>query len=362
MTRRALAVLTGCALLGAVAQIAGAGDVTTRDRAGDVKAKGLTAAERAAIDIVSLRTSGEEGLGVLVTTTFRGNFEQAFGRGHLKNAAAVMILWPKPGKGAPAGLVTLGAGKATRNLRKTRSEAVGVVRGGRTLRFYVVGGGLSNVARVEVRVVANVPPASLRTTASLAGQTPLPAVAESSWAALIKKVAADGTGAAPDVSRLSCDELRALRIRIKDTIAVADEFPSARANLERFEAAVDALIAERCGQPKLDAEFTWHFFSSNEVAGSGEFTGPAGSITAIRVVVPPSGSTARAITNRLCPAQLPTASVTGNTIVCSGGTLAVGQQFTLNLQTSPLPTPDMGGQLFGELGSEFVGPFPITGP
>ena len=59
-----------------------AADITGSDAAGDVKGKGLTAAERAALDVVSVRWWVRPGLGVFVTATFRGNFEQRVGRGH----------------------------------------------------------------------------------------------------------------------------------------------------------------------------------------------------------------------------------------------------------------------------------------
>ena len=69
-----------------------------------------------------------------------------------------------------------------------------------------------------------------------------------------------------------------------------------------------------------------------------------------------------AITNHLCPSQLPTAGISGGTLTCGGGTFTTGQPFTLNLQTSPFPTPGMGGLLFGESPVGEVGPFTITGP
>ena len=85
-------------------------------------------------------------------------------------------------------------------------------------------------------------------------------------------------------------------------------------------------------------------------------------MTAVRVVVPPAGSTARTISNFRCPSQFPTPAVTGDTIICSGGALPVGETFSLNLQTFPVPTPGMGGELFGQIAGDFAGPFTITGP
>jgi hypothetical protein len=61
---------------------------------------------------------------------------------------------------------------------------------------------------------------------------------------------------------------------------------------------------------------------------------PAGGkidIDAVKVVIPPDGRDPRQITNQLCPSQLPSASVsttyTNDTLTCSGGTLAIGEQF-----------------------------------
>jgi hypothetical protein len=129
-----------------------AGDVTGRDPAGDVKVSGLTASERSAVDIVSIRAVGQEGIGVLVTVTFKGNFQAAFGRGHLKNAIAGLILTPQAGKGTPAGLVTTGSGAVGKILRHTRSSQVGAVRNGRRLIFFIAGPGYGSVAGVTVKV------------------------------------------------------------------------------------------------------------------------------------------------------------------------------------------------------------------
>lgn len=92
-------------------------------------------------------------------------------------------------------------------------------------------------------------------------------------------------------------------------------------------------------------------------------TSPLDAIT----VVPPSGSTARQITNYICPSQLPnpTTSTTTNpndTLICTGGSLAVGADFTLNVRTNPAPSPGMGGRIYGRQDGTVKGPFSITGP
>ncbi len=115
----------------------------------------------------------------------------------------------------------------------------------------------------------------------------------------------------------------------------------------------------------LHGTMNWQFFDATEVAGTGSFTqSPAGpALDEVKVVVPGG----RTITNEICPTQLPnptiaTTTTAGDTLICSGGTLAVGNAFQLNVQTSPDPTAGMGGQLFGRQNGTFAGPFTITGP
>jgi hypothetical protein len=133
----------------------------------------------------------------------------------------------------------------------------------------------------------------------------------------------------------------------------------------------------------IDAMGNWSFFDPTEVKLDATFSlqnGTGGTprsfaiaadtgtpLDAVEVVVPSAGSTARQIVNSLCPTQLPTATVSttvtpSDTLTCSGGSLAIGQQFTLNVQTSPAPASAMGGQLFGRQDGTFKGPFAIAGP
>jgi hypothetical protein len=366
--KRAAAALAVSSLVLLGAQIAGAGDVTQKDRAGEVSAKGLTKAERDAIDIVSLRVVGQEGLGVFVTATFKGSFEKLFGRGHLKNAVAVMVLHPKPGKGEPAGIVTQGAGKTEQDLRVSRSELVATVRKGRELTFALAGGGFSNVDRVEVKVITDETSSSARTTAQA---SPPPTVSATRWRKLLKTAGRDAAVATALAADLSCDELQDLRKAIERRIATVNTLrpinQTRLTNFTSFRAGVDVLIGQRCGQTPTaavtGAEFTWRPFSSREVAGSGRFKGRAGTqINAIRVILPPDGSTQRVITNFLCPSQFRAVTVNLNEIVCQDGTLVVDEPFNMNLQVNPPPVPGMGGQLFARVGSTSHGPFPMNGP
>jgi hypothetical protein len=123
----------------------------------------------------------------------------------------------------------------------------------------------------------------------------------------------------------------------------------------------------------------WSFEGGNEVklrgmlygasytylgAHSADSTNP---VDAIKVVLPPAGTTARAVTNYICPTQLPTATITtttnaNDTLMCSGGSLGIGQQFTLNVQSLPVPTAGMGGQLIVHQDGAYLAPFSISGP
>jgi hypothetical protein len=92
-------------------------------------------------------------------------------------------------------------------------------------------------------------------------------------------------------------------------------------------------------------------------AGS-QYRQSASPVTEIVVEVPGG----RTITNQLCPSQLPTSQVTGNRLSCTGGSLPLGQQFTLNVRTNPNPSAGMGGQISARQDGQLKGPFPISGP
>ena len=209
--RLRLAFLLAIVGAAALSTVALAGDVTGRDSSGDVRAPGLTAAERAAIDVVRVQAVGQANLGVVVTATFRGNFEQAVGHGHLKTALAALVLVPKPGAGAPAGVVTQGPDDGT-VLRQTRSTHVGAVRDGKTVTFYVVGGGYENVAGVEVRTLAKVPPSGRALAADP------PEVSSAEWTDILRSPT-DRAALATQVNDLTCTQLDALRSSLERRLA-----------------------------------------------------------------------------------------------------------------------------------------------
>lgn len=338
------------------------GDVSGNDPAGDVNAKGLTKAEASAMDIVAVRVVGADNLGVLVTVTFAGNFEQRMGKGHLVHAAAALVLTPKPGKGSSAGLVTQGPGKVGKVYRETASTTVGSFRNGNKLTFFISGPGFGNVQSVYVETVASATGLGKARATSAASDAP-PEIPPGYWKIFLKLHKVDYTPLDVDTSALSCDQLDSLLGAINDAISdpAADTggLVALQVKVKTARANCAPPVAPPPAPPAVLGTLAWHFFSSNEVAGSGVFTGPATSFNSVRIVLP-SGFV---ITDHLCPSQLPNVAISGNTIACGGGTLAVGQPFTLNLQTSPFPTPGMSGQLFG-IGTEGAvsGPFTITGP
>ncbi len=342
----------------APARDAGAGG--SKDPAGDVHVAGLglSTAQKSAVDIVSMRVTGAKGLGVFVTATFRGNFEAAIGKGKLASGAAALVLEPKPGKALSAGLVSVGAGKTGRLHRRTSSKNVGAYRHGKTLQFWILGPGYERVKSVSIETVA-----SVKGIVTADAATDIPAFGPRVWDKFLSLHPIDRHVQVADPSGLSCPELKDLLRSIDEdfgdpgfSTVVSVEVRQA---LSAFRGTVQKLY-DKCAPPPtpVKAVFAWSFFSTNEVAGAGHFTGPATTFSGVKVVLP-SGFV---ITNHLCPNELPSATISGNTISCGGGTLSTGQPFALNLQTSPFPTTGMGGLLFGESGGNELGPFGITGP
>jgi hypothetical protein len=178
--RVGLAALGAILVAALVPLAASGGSGQKNDPAADVRAAGLTNAERAALDIRSVRYWGEEGLGLFVLVHFAGNLEQAIGHGHLTNAAVGIVIHPKPGTGQASGLVTMGARSvvgtirisptktlqvtttAEKDFRHTRSAKVGIVRNRNDAFFFVLGPGFSNVASVEAKSFASLVPGAGR--------------------------------------------------------------------------------------------------------------------------------------------------------------------------------------------------------
>jgi hypothetical protein len=234
--RRSVATLAFVvAVAGVVLSMASAGTIT--GKGGPVRAKGLTAKERNALEIVSVKATGVGGLGVVVTTTFKGNIEQALGRGHLKDGIVALILRPKDPKVAFAGVATLGAGAIGVTARKSRSTDVGVVRKGRTITFFVGGPGFENVGEIEVKAFAKRP----GSRASRVVQGASLGVTPEEWEAVGEQIAAvEATLPAPKPDT-SCDELTAMKKTLDRAADVARQWETA---LTEERKAIEKAIPE----------------------------------------------------------------------------------------------------------------------
>jgi hypothetical protein len=214
-----LAFVVGVA--GVVLSMASAGTIT--GPGGPVRAKGLTAKERNALKIVSVKATGVGGLGVVVTATFNGNIEQALGHGHLKDGIVALILRPNDPKVAFAGVATLGAGAIGVTARKSRSTDVGVVRKGRTITFFVGGPGFENVGKIEVKAFAKRP----GSRASRAVQAANLGVTPEEWEQVGERIAAVEASLPAPKPDTSCDELTAMKQTLDRAAATAQQWEKA---------------------------------------------------------------------------------------------------------------------------------------
>jgi hypothetical protein len=235
-----LAIAGGATLLATLLPPTAAA-VTRRDRAGDVIARGVTPAERRALDLIRVRAVGEAA-GLVVTATFRGNVARRLGRGNLRRAAVGLVLRPKRGARAsttaaqakPAVLITTGPTSRPRTIRRTRSRIVAVGRVGRQVTFFILGPGLRNVARVEVgTIVSPDRPRGSPGASALASQLfNLP-------------VYADGMSFPPPQEVESCDRLREL-------IDIGEEIEDRDERVEEWVAEAKRVFARRNCPPRSD--------------------------------------------------------------------------------------------------------------
>ena len=386
----------------------------------------LTRKERRALDVASVQVTGRNNHGILVDVRFKGNVERLIGRGHLKRAAIALVLEPKSRRVNSAVIVTQGPARSQRVRRRTQSDRAGAVRTGRSVRFFIQGPGFGGVKAVKVRAIPRAPRAAKRANAAGEVNDGIEEMTDAEAEEIdVGLLAADAfvailTANAIDPDELDCDDLLDLRDDLRASIArardldedladaedaLAEEFPSARGGKraliqealtqirttrDLLDGAIEVMadllddvaeiIDEDCGPPPdvvfvLEAIVRFTLFGPGEVRASDAYfmrrqISPAQTtspITAIRVVLPPDGSTARQVTNYLCPSQLPVAAVetTNNpndTLACSGGSLALEERFEFNIRMNPPPTSGMGGQIFGQQDGTFKGPFAIAGP
>ena len=195
----------------------------------------LTAAERKALQIVSVQASGADQGGMIVTATFKGNIEKALGRGHLKRGLVAVLLHRKTGGRTPLGIATSGAGYLGRTLTNTgRSARAGVLRNGRKLVFFLSGGGfeVSDFRNPEVKAFARFRRSSARTqaTASLDAEY---------WEQIDNEIAADMRRVkwAKPLASDSCDFLRGMAASAKAVVGRAEQreekLKKAKAEIQR---------------------------------------------------------------------------------------------------------------------------------
>ena len=425
----ALLVIAVAAAL-ALPTAADAGSITKRDRGGVsgkvAKRFHLTRKERRALDVQSVQVTGRNNLGVLVDVRFKGNVERLLGRGHLKRAAIAMILEPKSQRVNSSVIVTQGPARSQRVRKRTQSDQAGAIRTGRSVKFFIRGPGFGGVKAVKIRALPRAPrPARNANAAGEVNDGVEEMTDDEAEEIDIGLLAADAFIAILVANRidpddLDCPELRDLGDDLEAAIdrardldealgnaedAIAEDLPNARGGRraliqealsqirttrDLLGAAIDVMsdlldevddiIEEECGPPPqvvfvLEAIVRFALFGPNEVMASDAYfmrrqISPAQTtspITAIRIVLPPDGSTNRQVTNYLCPNQLPVAAVEttnapNDTLACSGGSLALEERFSVNIRMTPPPTTGMGGQIFGQQDGSFKGPFTITGP
>ena len=155
MTRLARLLAALGIVFSIAADAAAAGVVSRPDARGDVKAPGLTAIERNAIDIVGVDVVSDPDLGLLVTATFRGDFQSRVGHGGLAHAIATVIV--NQSTSEPSLLSTDLGGQLGRTVREDRVHPLEVVREGNSITFMIMGATADDATGVQVRTFARRP-------------------------------------------------------------------------------------------------------------------------------------------------------------------------------------------------------------
>jgi glucosylceramidase len=133
-----------------------------------IRARGLTAAERRAITIKSVRAVGDPSVGLVVTATFTGNIERYLGEGNLSNGLLALVLVPSSSTQASNGLLDQGGGLVTtpfpalqRSGERLTAKLRTVDIAGRESVRTVLPGGQATVIRANNQVVFDVSGAQL---------------------------------------------------------------------------------------------------------------------------------------------------------------------------------------------------------
>ena len=202
------------AILSAILSVAGlaAGSDAAKRGARGATAARLSAGEKKAMRIVSIKASTSAKAGVLVDVTFGGNMEQSLGRGGLKAGLVAVILHPKA-VGSPTRYIAAeGAGAIGQTLTRSVSGKVGVVRNGSHFLFFVAGSGLGDVGSVEVKALPKVPAGSRsrpRETPPISGPAPING---DGWLAIDEVIGGDEKAVddleAPLLDSANCDRVK----------------------------------------------------------------------------------------------------------------------------------------------------------
>ncbi len=178
-------------------------------------ASGLTPKERKALRIVSLEAIGIPDVGLLATARFAGNIERALGRGNLKTGLVALILHPKEASFETAIVATRRAGALGNTIAKTQSSAMGVVRNGRELSFFIQGPGFENVGEIELKTFATFPP-TRGTASSSKGPT------AEYWQAVVESIASTEARLPAPTAGTRCSDLEEMKSQVAYLIAEAE--------------------------------------------------------------------------------------------------------------------------------------------
>jgi hypothetical protein len=124
-----------------------------------------------------------------------------------------LLLRPRSSELALSGLATTGPGVLGTTIRKTRSNAVGVVRNGRKLIFFVGGPGFGNVGEIVVKAFVKQPKARKLQTAK--------PVSASWWELIDRDLAAAESALPAPGGATSCEELKAMRQTVEQQLRIA---------------------------------------------------------------------------------------------------------------------------------------------
>ena len=229
-----LRIALGVAMLVAALMVsAGLADAGARPRPDllTVGSVALTAPERDAITIRSSSVVADQGFGLVVTVTVRGDIERYLGQGDLERGSLMLILIPRSRRRAPAGIVDEGGGfapepfpvldrsgkhitikggsvdafKPEQVLRVGLGGQATVIRSGNHVVFNIPGGEVQQSGRIEVELFARSPVGP--------GQPGM-----RTWRKLLRARPAGLVSQNVDPTPPSCDQLTALRTQILDVL------------------------------------------------------------------------------------------------------------------------------------------------